>query len=48
MSLKLLSSIVHLDCKGILFDMDGILISSIASVDRSWTKWALMRGIDPA
>jgi sugar-phosphatase len=27
--------------------MDGILISSVASVERSWTKWALMRGIDP-
>jgi sugar-phosphatase len=32
----------------VLFDMDGILISSIASVERSWTKWALMRGVDPA
>jgi len=28
--------------------MDGILISSIGSVERSWTKWALMRNIDPA
>ena len=28
--------------------MDGILISSIGSVDRSWTKWSLMRDIDPA
>jgi sugar-phosphatase len=27
--------------------MDGILISSIESVERSWTKWALMRGVDP-
>src|SRR5215469_151614 len=35
-------------CQGILFDMDGILISSLGSVDRSWTKWALMRGVDPA
>ena len=35
-------------CKGILFDTDGILISSIGSVERSWTKWALMRGVDPA
>jgi len=38
--------VIH--CKGILFDMDGILISSIGSVERSWTKWAEMRGIDPA
>ena len=48
MSLTLLSAPVQIDCKGILFDMDGILISSIASVDRSWTKWAKLRGVDPA
>jgi sugar-phosphatase len=41
------SSPVVIRCKGILFDMDGILISSLGSVERSWTKWALMRGIDP-
>ena len=28
--------------------MDGILISSIGSVERSWTRWAEMRGVDPA
>lgn len=27
--------------------MDGILISSIGTVERTWTKWANMRGIDP-
>jgi sugar-phosphatase len=27
--------------------MDGILISSIGSVERSWTKWAESRGVDP-
>lgn len=42
------STSVVLRCKGILFDMDGILISSISSVDRSWTKWSLMRDVDPA
>lgn len=31
-----------------MFDMDGILISSLGSVERSWTKWAEMRGVDPA
>jgi sugar-phosphatase len=41
------SSPVEIRCKGILFDMDGILISSIGSVERSWTKWAQMRGVDP-
>src|SRR5881398_3198040 len=39
---------VTVRCQGILFDMDGVLISSLGSVDRSWTKWSLMRGIDPA
>jgi len=39
---------VSLPCKGVLFDMDGILISSLDSVERSWTKWSLMRNIDPA
>jgi sugar-phosphatase len=28
--------------------MDGILISSIGSVERSWTKWAHANGVDPA
>ena len=42
------ASPVLIRCKGILFDMDGILISSIGSVERSWTKWALLRGVDPA
>jgi sugar-phosphatase len=48
MSLSLISSPVRIVCKGILLDMDGILISSLGSVERSWTKWALTRGIDPA
>lgn len=41
------ASQVQIRCKGILFDMDGILISSIGTVERSWTKWAKMRGVDP-
>lgn len=48
MALSLSSSPVLVRCKGILFDMDGILISSIGSVERSWTKWAAMRGVDLA
>jgi sugar-phosphatase len=44
----LLSSPVTVHCKGILFDMDGILISSLGSVERSWSTWGLARGIDPA
>ena len=48
MGLSVASSPVVLRAKGILFDMDGILISSLGSVERSWTKWAQMRGVDPA
>jgi sugar-phosphatase len=38
---------VEISCQGILFDMDGILISSLEAVERSWTKWAELRGFDP-
>ena len=31
-----------------LFDMDGTLITSIASAERVWTEWALRHGIDVA
>ncbi len=41
------SSPVQIQCKGVLFDMDGILVSSIGSVERSWTTWALKRNLDP-
>jgi sugar-phosphatase len=47
MASSLSPSPVQIHCKGILFDMDGILISSIASVERSWAKWANLRGVDP-
>jgi sugar-phosphatase len=48
MARNIASSPVEIRCKGVLFDMDGILISSIGSVERSWSKWARMRGVDPA
>jgi sugar-phosphatase len=32
--------------RGMLFDMDGVLISSIGSVERSWKEWAKARNID--
>jgi sugar-phosphatase len=48
MASRIASSPVQIRCKGILFDMDGILISSLGSVERSWTIWAEMRGVDPA
>lgn len=39
---------VTLHPRGILFDMDGVLVSSLGSVERSWEKWALARGVNPA
>jgi sugar-phosphatase len=42
------ASPVVLHPRGILFDMDGVLVSSIGSVERSWEKWSAARGIDPA
>jgi mannitol-1-/sugar-/sorbitol-6-phosphatase len=33
--------------KGILFDLDGTLINSIAAVDRAWARWAEAYGLDP-
>jgi sugar-phosphatase len=31
---------VSVNAKGILFDMDGVLVSSIGSVVRAWRRWA--------
>ncbi len=36
-----------LTCRGLLFDMDGVLIDSTAHVDRVWRKWAQERDVDP-
>jgi sugar-phosphatase len=47
MASSIAPSPVEIPCQAILFDMDGILISSLGSVERCWTKWANMHGIDP-
>lgn len=38
--------LMKISVRGVLFDMDGVLISSIGSVERSWTKWAARHGVD--
>jgi len=35
-------------CRGLLFDMDGVLVDSRAVVERTWYRWGALRGVDPA
>ena len=37
-----------LTCAGLLFDMDGVLVSSIGSVNRCWRRWAEHYGVPEA
>lgn len=39
---------VELEVSGLLFDMDGVLVSSIGSVLRSWRRWAKHYGLPNA
>ncbi len=39
---------MRVETKGILFDMDGVLISSIGSVIRCWRRWAEIYGVPNA
>jgi sugar-phosphatase len=43
-----LSEVVRVETKGLLFDMDGVLISSIGSVVRCWRIWAKQYNIPNA
>jgi sugar-phosphatase len=43
-----LSGPVCVTAKGILFDMDGVLVSSIESVVRSWRRWAKLYNLPNA
>jgi len=43
-----LSETICVETKGLLFDMDGVLISSIGSVVRCWRRWAVIYGIPNA
>jgi mannitol-1-/sugar-/sorbitol-6-phosphatase len=42
------SGLVTVEVAGILFDMDGVLVSSIGSVNRCWRKWAEHYGLPNA
>ena len=39
---------MEIDVEGILFDMDGVLVSSIGSVERCWRRWAVEYGVPNA
>jgi mannitol-1-/sugar-/sorbitol-6-phosphatase len=39
---------ISLPCRGVLFDCDGVLVDSVASVQSAWTRWATEQGFDPA
>lgn len=43
-----MTDLICVEAKGILFDMDGVLISSIGSVVRCWKRWAKMYGVPDA
>jgi sugar-phosphatase len=34
-------------CRGLLFDLDGVLVDSTPAVERVWHSWALERGFVP-
>lgn len=34
-------------CRGLLLDMDGVLVDSTPAVARVWTKWAIKQSMDP-
>ena len=38
---------VEISCRGLLFDLDGVLVDSTPAVARVWTRWALAHGFDP-
>ena len=38
---------VEVACRGLLFDLDGVLIDSTPAVARVWRRWAIAHGLDP-
>jgi len=35
-----------IEARAVLFDCDGVLVDSGASIERAWRRWALERGLD--
>ena len=38
---------IEVNCEGLLFDLDGVLVDSTPAVARVWSKWAVAHGFDP-
>lgn len=38
--MQTIAEAIEVETRGMLFDMDGVLISSIGSVERCWKRWA--------
>ena len=46
MTVERATAAVKIHTRGLLFDMDGVLVSSLGSVERSWRRWAERHGMD--
>ena len=40
------NAIARLTCEALLFDLDGVLVDSIVSVEHTWRVWAARHGLD--
>jgi sugar-phosphatase len=41
-------NLISFEVRAVLFDMDGTLVDSTPIVERTWTRWALERNLNPA
>jgi mannitol-1-/sugar-/sorbitol-6-phosphatase len=37
----------RIQCRGLLIDMDGVLVDSTAAIARVWSRWAARHNLDP-
>jgi sugar-phosphatase len=38
---------LRLECSGVIFDLDGVLVDSAGLVEQQWRRWANARGVRP-
>src|SRR5215467_10020539 len=43
----IIQCVLKINCRALLFDMDGVLIDSTPAVARVWKRWAVERGFEP-